>query len=67
MNIFERLVALQNQLNYVYGVLARNLEDWERKEYQELANDYRNKIENLHLAIQDYLEVYANNCKKYGA
>lgn len=55
MNIFERLVALQNQLNYVYGVLARNLEDWERKEYQELANDYRNKIENLHLAIQDYL------------
>jgi uncharacterized protein YfkK (UPF0435 family) len=58
MDIFQRVVEVEGQLQYVNGALAADLENWERREYEDLAGFYQNQIVELNQAIEYYLENY---------
>ncbi len=49
----EELVSLNGQLNYVNEALEANLENWERKEYEQVKSELILDIENLENHIKN--------------
>ena len=56
MNVTEQLIRLENQLKYTQSILAQGgLQQWEAKEYSQVAKQYENEI----IELKAYIKKYA--------
>lgn len=54
MNVFEQLEQVRGCMNYAKECLKdKSLQNWERKEYEDLVSDYEYQIQQLEQYIQD--------------
>lgn len=55
MNVTEQLNRLENQLRYTQSILAQGgLQQWEAKEYSQVAKQYEDEILELKSYIQKH-------------
>jgi hypothetical protein len=55
MNVTEQLIRLESQLKYTQSILAQGgLQQWEAKEYSQVAKQYEDEILELKSYIQKH-------------
>ena len=60
MNAIEQLNSIKGQLNYVNNILSiGGLEEWEAKEYSNLAKEYEEEIVRLTNHIKANIGIFA--------